>query len=315
MATYLFRISRAFAISAGIAVALTGCGDLGLQTIGTRLDANAPDPLSTPITDTGLALAQLPPAHRKIDVGVYRYEDKTGQNEPADNFSRFSRAVSQGMSDVLIDVLTEVGGRQWFNVIERANLQDLLTERQLIDQTNLSYRGQQTSALEPLRFAGILINGGVIDYDTNVMTGGFGARILGIGSNGEYRRDRISIVLRAVSVQTGDVLASVQTEKSVYSVSEQGSVFRFVAVDELLEIDAGYSVNEPTGIAVRQAVELGVYDLILEGAELGIWAFDDAAAQRELLTRQRTRLTQLGASSDAARMAAATRIGIDATPR
>jgi curli production assembly/transport component CsgG len=284
-------------------VGLSGCSEvLGLQTAGTRFDPDAEPPLSTPATDTGLALQELPPAHRKIDVAVYKYDDKTGQNEESDNLTRFSRAVSQGMSDVLIDVLTEVGDGEWFNVIERANVQDLLTERQLIDQTNQNYRGAQQSVLQPLRFAGVMISGGVIDYDTNVITGGFGARLLGIGNNAEYRRDRISVILRAVSVQTGDVLSSVQTEKTVYSLADQISAFRFVAVDRLLELDAGFSVNEPTGIAVRQAVELAVYDLILEGAEDKIWRFKDPAAQRRLVERQRKRLALIAASEKGMRL-------------
>ncbi len=288
--------SKAVALVPLLAISLSGCDGIGLQGIGTRFDENAVPPLSTPATNTGLALQQLPPPRKKIDVAVYKYDDKTGQNEESDFLTRFSRAVSQGMSDVLIDVLTEVGDGQWFNVVERANVQDLLTERQLIDQTNQNYRGLQRSALLPLRFAGLMVSGGVIDYDTNVLTGGFGARILGIGSNAEYRRDRISVILRAVSVQTGEVLASVQTEKTIYSVSDQVSAFRFVAVDELLELDAGYSVNEPTGIAVRQAVELAVYDLLLEGAEEGIWGFQDPAVQRSLIARQKQRLALVNAS-------------------
>ncbi|MBR2656310.1 MAG: CsgG/HfaB family protein [Loktanella sp.] len=292
----LFLLTRlkSVALCSTVLGALSGCGDLGLQSIGTRFDPNMTPPLSTQATSTALSLRQLPPARQKIDVAVYSYNDKTGQNQESDNLTRFSRAVSQGMSDVLIDVLTEVGDGQWFNVIERANIQDLLTERQLIDQTNQNYRNLERSTLQPLRFAGVIISGGVIDYDTNVLTGGFGARILGIGANVEYRRDRISVILRAVSVQTGEVLSSVQTEKTVYSLSEQLSVFRFVAVDRLLELDAGYSVNEPTGIAVRQAVELAVYDLILEGARQNIWGFSDPEVHHRLIMRQQERMALLG---------------------
>lgn len=290
---------RALALSFGVLTTLGGCGELGTQYVGTRFDRDMTPVLSTPATNTGLALRQLPPSKRTIDVAVYKYDDKTGQNEESDNFTRFSRAVSQGMSDVLIDVLTDVGDGQWFNVIERANVQDLLTERQLIDQTNQNYRGLQQSALQPLRFAGIIISGGVIDYDTNVLTGGFGARVLGIGNSYKYRRDRISVILRAISVQTGEVLTSVQTEKTIYSQSDQFSVFSYVAVDGLLEFDAGVSVNEPTGIAVRQAVELAVYDLILEGAEENIWQFKDLAEQQRLISRQKQRLALIKASPKA----------------
>lgn len=240
-------------------------------------------------TAIGAELDHLPAPRRPVDVAVYGYSDQTGQQKPADNFSRFSKAVTQGGTAVLIDVLKDVGGSRWFNVVERAGLQNLLTERNLIDQTNRAYRGQSRSVLPPLRFAGIILEGGIIDYDTNTLTGGFGARILGIGGSRRYRRDRLTVSLRAVSVNTGEVLTSVMTEKTVYSVLVRGDVFRYVSSDEILEMDTGVSRNEPVGLAVRQAIELAVYSLLIEGAEKGLWSFRDPAAQRRLITEYRNR--------------------------
>ncbi|MCG7493166.1 CsgG/HfaB family protein [Thalassobius sp. Cn5-15] len=294
----LFSKTRAFVGGVLVVVAVSACSDPGRESVGTKFDSNAAPPLSTPETVSGTRLKNLAAPRQRVDVAVYRYDDKTGQNDESDNLTRFSRAVSQGMSDVLIDVLTDVGDGRWFNVVERAALQDLLTERQLIDQTNQNYRGTRRSTLQPLRFAGLIVSGGVIDYDTNVITGGIGARLLGIGNRVEYRRDRISVILRAVSVQTGEVLASVQTEKTIYSLADQVTVFRFVGVDRLLEFDAGISVNEPTGIAVRQAVELAVYDLILEGARKNVWHFRNGNVERELLLKQRERLAGATVAAD-----------------
>ena len=154
------------------------------------------------------------------------------------------------------------------------------------------------SALPPLRFAGTIIRGGVIDYDSNVVTGGAGARILGIGVNKEYREDRVSVALRAVSVATGEVLSSVTTEKTIYSVKIQQSIFRYVASDKILEFDAGVSQNEPTGIALRHAMELAVFALIVEGAEKGIWSFSNPAYGNKLLSyydQRRARYAKLDA--------------------
>ncbi|MEM1066240.1 MAG: CsgG/HfaB family protein [Pseudomonadota bacterium] len=264
----------------------------GLSACGTAnefpaLKATKPDFATR--TQTGTQLANLPPAARPVDVAIYAYSDQTGQQKPADNFSRFSKAVTQGGPAVLVDVLKDVGGAQFFNVIERAGLQNLLNERNLIDQTNLAYQGAEKSHLPPLRFAGIILEGGIIDYDTNTQTGGYGARILGIGASKQYRRDRLTVALRAVSVNTGEVLTSVMTEKTVYSVLVSGDVFRFVSSDEILEIDAGISRNEPVGLAVRQAIELAVYSLIMEGAAKGLWAFSDPVEQSRLLADYRRR--------------------------
>lgn len=245
------------------------------------LKATSPDFATR--TQTGSQLSRLPAASKPIDVAVYAYSDQTGQQKPADNFSRFSKAVTQGGTAVLVDVLKDVSGSNFFNVIERAGLQNLLNERNLIDQTNLAYQGTESSTLPPLRFAGIILEGGIIDYDTNTQTGGYGARILGIGASKQYRRDRLTVALRAVSVNTGEVLTSVMTEKTVYSVLVSGDVFRFVSSDEILEIDAGVSRNEPVGLAVRQAIELAVYSLIMEGALEGLWKFNDTSAQSRIL--------------------------------
>jgi len=83
------------------------------------------------------------------------------------------------------------------------------------------------------------------------------------------------VSLRAVSVQSGEVLASVSATKTVYSVATQGMIFRYVSIDELLQAEAGVTYNEPPQLAVRQAIELAVYNLILEGHAKNLWDFSD----------------------------------------
>ncbi len=126
-------------------------------------------------------------------------------------------------------------------------------------------------------FAGILLEGGIISYDTNVRTGGAGARFLGIGASTEYREDTITVYLRAVSVKSGTVLASVTTSQRVASIGLAANAFKFVSFRELLEVDTGITVNQPTQLAVQQAIEKCVYGLIMEGAMKGLWSFNDSA--------------------------------------
>jgi curli production assembly/transport component CsgG len=90
-------------------------------------------------------------------------------------------------------------------------------------------------------------------------------------------------------VTTGEVMAAVTTTKTIYSTLVRGHVFKFVAVDELLEIDAGFSRNEPVGLAVRQAIELGVYALVMEGVKNGLWKFEDMDLGSQLLAQYRAR--------------------------
>jgi curli production assembly/transport component CsgG len=236
------------------------------------------DPFSRPAkmeppTTTGIVLDKLPPPARALDVAIYSFPDLTGQNKENDNFAEFSHALTQGGADILTDVAIKAGGGKWFNVVERNGLQSLLQERQIIQNTRNAFLGKKAEGLPALHFAGIILEGGVIGYDTNQHTGGIGANYLGIGGDTNYREDVITVALRAVSVSTGRVLASVTTTKTIYSVLLDASVFKFVAVDKLLQIEGGYSRNSPATLGVREAVQLAVYSLIFEGVKQGLWHF------------------------------------------
>ena len=112
----------------------------------------------------------------------------------------------------------------------------------------------------------------VIGYETNVKSGGAGARYLGIGGSKEYRQDSITVSLRTVSVSTGKVLIEVLVTKSVLSASISQDVFRFYNNNtELVEIESGIVENESVNIALQTAVETAVLETILEGLELGYW--------------------------------------------
>jgi curli production assembly/transport component CsgG len=234
-------------------------------------------------TKTGIILERLPPPVQALDVAVYSFPDLTGQNKPNDNFAEFSRATTQGGAPILTDVLVKAGGGRWFNVAERNELAALLQERQIIQNTRTAVEGDKSKGLPPLRFAGVTLQGGIIGYDSNETTGGIGANYLGIGGNAQYRQDIVTVALRAVSVQTGRVLASVTTTKTIYSVLVNGTAFKFAAVDHLLQAEAGFTKNSPTTLAVREGVQLAVYSLIFEGVKNKLWKFKDAEAGEAFL--------------------------------
>ncbi|WP_404375571.1 CsgG/HfaB family protein [Vreelandella aquamarina] len=245
------------------------------------------------ITRSGYTLANLPPPQNKLAVAVYDFPDLSGQRKPKENVAELSTAVTQGGSQILIDALLRAGMGSWFDVVERSGLANLLQERQIIRQQREAYQGAQAATLPALIYAGTILEGGIVSYDTNITTGGFGARLLGIGGNTEYRTDVVEVGLRLVSVQSGKIVRSVNTRKSILSVLLQGSVFKFIADEEILEAEAGITSNEPTNIAVREAIEAAVYALIVEGVIAGDFAFADpdegaqvVAAYRAM--RQRT---------------------------
>ena len=219
-------------------------------------------------------LINLPMPRQKAVVSVYSFSDLTGQRATADNMALFSTAVTQGADSFLIDALLAAGGGKWFLVAERGDLDALTRERLLIISTRNSYDGEGANQLEPLLFSGLILSGGIIGYDTNLATGGIGARYLGIGLNTQYRVDEVTVALRAVLVQTGQILLNVITTKQVYSTAAGVDLFRFTENGtELFELEAGVARNESATYATRSAIEAAVYAIIIEGIKLDLWDY------------------------------------------
>lgn len=216
------------------------------------------------------SLQELPEPTEKVVAAVYRFRDQTGQYKPSDRIASWSTAVTQGATSILVKSMEESG---WFTPIEREGISNLLNERQIIQNIRQQHSGPEGPAsLPPLLFAGVVLEGGIIGYDTNVVTGGFGARYLGVGGSGQYRKDQVTIYLRAVSTQSGRVLKTVHTTKSIISQKLDSGVFRFIDTNRLLEAEAGYTYNEPPVMAVTEAIDEAVKMLVLEGIEDGVWS-------------------------------------------
>jgi len=223
------------------------------------------------------------PEGAPIIIAVYDFGDMSGQKKPGGNYASMSSAVTQGSYQILIKALQDAGQGKWFRVVERHSLASLLQERKLIRTTRQISDGEEAQALPALLFAGAYVTGGIVGYDSDVLSGGAGARVLGIGTSKQYRQDIISIMLRLINVQTGEVIISTTIEKTIYSSSTNGDVFKYFDADTMLvEIEAGYSKNEPVTFAVRKAIEAGVVSLIKEGAELDLWKFGPTVEEMSL---------------------------------
>lgn len=212
----------------------------------------------------------------KITIAVYRFIDKTGQRKPSTKFSQLSTAVTQGGSSFVIDALKEVSNGEWFTVLEREGLDNLIKERQLIRSTRTEYDGEANvgNILKPLTFAGLIVEGSVVGYDSNIQTGGNGARYLGIGISEQYRVDQVTVSMRIVAVQTGEILLTANVTKTIASHSKGGDVFTFLDMNtKALELETGVAVNEPVTYAIRTAIEYAILELIYSGQKDGYWKF------------------------------------------
>lgn len=239
-----------------------------MKTSEARLGANSPV-----YEDMQL----LPEPKEPVVVAVYKFRDQTGQYKASDIGANWSTAVTQGATSILLESLEESG---WFIPIEREGLSNLLNERKIIRSSRANYTAQeqnqeQNQLLPPLLFAGIILEGGIISYETNVMTGGAGLRYFGAGGSGEYREDRVSIYLRAISTSNGRILKTVHTSKTILSQKMDAGIFRYVSLKRLLEAEIGFTFNEPSGIAVQEAIDKAVHALIIEGMLDNLWEVKD----------------------------------------
>ncbi|MEP2968217.1 CsgG/HfaB family protein [Nonlabens ulvanivorans] len=244
---------------------LSACGAYMNQPMGTQ-----PARIGE-ATEVSKRLIALPEPSAPAVVGVYEFEDQTGQFKQSENGSTFSNAVTQGGTTILVKALED---SKWFTPIERENLGNLLQERNIILNTRKDYAARsntQVKELDPLLYAGVLIEGGIVSYDTNVLTGGAGARYFGAGGSTKYRQDRVTVYLRAVSTKTGKIMKTVYVSKTIYSQAVDASLFRYVSFKRLLEAETGFTRNEPGQLAVKEAIEKAVEALIIEGIDAQLW--------------------------------------------
>jgi curli production assembly/transport component CsgG len=217
------------------------------------------------------------PAQKKITVAVYSFQDKTGQRRNTPNVASFSTAVTQGAEPFLIKALQDVGKGQWFDVVERVNVDNLIKERTIIKQMRDAYEGNNSKAVPPLQFAGIIVEGGIIGYDSGMESGGAAYKWLGIGPQSQYSKDIVTVSLRAISVSSGRVLTTITVSKTIYSTADSIAILKaFRGGTAFFEAETGLTINEPTTLAVKATVEAAVVELIKEGERKGIWSFKPA---------------------------------------
>ncbi len=244
----------------------TSCSPYFYQPFGKREARLGPE------TQMKQDLLDLPAPKEPIVVAVYKFRDQTGQYKASNVGASWSTAVTQGATNILIRALEESG---WFIPIERENIANLMNERKIIRSSREQYEGNSNIMLPPLLFAGVLLEGGIVSYETNVFTGGAGVRYFGTDASAQYREDRVSIYLRAVSTSNGKILKTIYTTKSILSQEVSMGVFRYVKFKRLLEAETGYTYNEPTELAITEAVEKAVHSLIIEGVLENLWALED----------------------------------------
>lgn len=217
-----------------------------------------------------------PPAEGQIPVAVYGFMDKTGQRKSITGIASLSSAVTQGGEGYLIKALQDVGNGSWFRVVERVGLENLIKERQMIRQMREQFQGKDATQLPSLVFAGIIVEGSIVGYDSNTITGGAGVRIFGIGADTQYQSDTVTISLRTVSVNSGEVLTSVTITKTVLSYIDKIGLLKFIDAGTMaVEAEVGGSINESINRATNKAIQSAVLETIKEGVRKKLWSYKE----------------------------------------
>lgn len=259
-------------LTAALPLALCACTQL---MPGHLKKPVAPVSRSTlaPATPSSASLAALPAPRGRLPVAVYGFRDLTGQYKPAPD-SSYSTAMSQGGTAILTKALLD---SQWFLPLEREGLQNLLTERRIARAQGEGEAAAPAVQLPALLKAAMIIEGGIVGYESNVRTGGMGVRYFGIGASDQYRVDQITVSLRAVDVRTGQVMAALTTTKTVYSMKVAADVYRYISFKRLLDAEAGFTRNEPAQLCLQDAVEAAVVHLVALGIERRLWDLKSTA--------------------------------------
>jgi curli production assembly/transport component CsgG len=242
-----------------MSAALSGCTELNSA------------PIASPILENASILAdEVPlgiPVTPAIIVGVYQFTDQTGQRAVLDRqTSEMSSAIPQGLSSMLVQELMASGDGKWFRVVERETIPTILNERKVV----VAALPDVEEPLQPLLLPGILITGGAISYDRKVSQKFLGLGFASLNGQKKIYSDRVSVALRAVSVQTGEVLESVYVSKEVLSQMNSINVLNVVNTSTLA-VEAGIVSNEPVSVAVRTAISAAVRELFIRGLARGWW--------------------------------------------
>jgi curli production assembly/transport component CsgG len=260
-----------------IALLLAGCSNM--KNMNDAVDG-VPNitPSATATTITKLKVSELSgipgPNGPPITIAIYTFGDKTGQRKPDDRIALLSSAVTQGAEVFLIKALQDAGQGKWFQVVERVGLDNLIKERQLIRNQRETYEGKDSKPLSPMLVAGVMLEGGIVGFDSNVGSGGAGAALLGIGASAQYRTDVVTVIMRLISVHTGEVLVSAGATKTILSAGVGTNAMKFLDQGTMsLQLESGVNINEPSTYAVRVATEAAVVDMIRQGARKKLWQF------------------------------------------
>ncbi|MFH1332457.1 MAG: CsgG/HfaB family protein [archaeon] len=213
-------------------------------------------------------LKKLPAPSEKIVVAVWKLPDETGQHRRSVNATDLSKAVTQGGVHMLINALLK---SKWFEVVERESWSNLYQELKIREE--MQRQGAKVNGgVVGLKVPRFMITGAITEYEHQPFSAGAGAGYRGFGLSARAKISSVTTDLRLTDLNTGVVLDAVSVYKRIASEEVDFSIFRFLKIDKLLEVETGFTTNEPTQACVRETIEKSVINLITKCVNSGLWS-------------------------------------------
>jgi curli production assembly/transport component CsgG len=97
----------------------------------------------------------------------------------------------------------------------------------------------------------------------------------------QYQEDVVTISIRAISTQTGEVLLTVNTQKTLLSYTAGVAIFKFYDNGtKNFESEIGLSQTEASIHCIKLATDLAVEQLIIQGEKKGMWQFKEKSNEK-----------------------------------
>lgn len=224
-------------------------------------------------------------------IGVGEVRDFTGKSSINEGAT-----ITQGGSLMVMSALGKLG--RGIRIHERfdprvGELELIYTDRrQLGDGRAYNIpEGNRTRQVPWLPYMGgsilqsqFYIVGGITEVNWSIQSGGFSARVNGVGPRARSFVMSIAADLRIVDTRSLVVAHTVSLQKQVIGHEIDADVFRFFG-DRLFDVSIGTRNLEPVQLAVRVALELGVLELVSHVSRAPLEGCLDRAVEAGLVSR------------------------------
>jgi curli biogenesis system outer membrane secretion channel CsgG len=178
-------------------------------------------------------------------TGQVQYYDKAGNN------------LTQGAAEMVMSALYKTGKA---HLVERYDLRIPLAEVKLAEQNRLNRSVDNFGKLPSTDF---IIVGALTELNYNIVTGGVGLRVAGIGAGARMAVVNVAMDLRVINSKNFAVSYVSTLQKQIYGYEVSADVFRFFDTT-FVELQAGHVRNEPLQLGVRSVAEMAVYQIMTD---------------------------------------------------